>query len=43
MLHAARLVVTHPITGKSLEIKAPLPADFSAVSNALAALPEKRR
>lgn len=41
MLHAARIVVKHPITGAQLEIKAPLPADFEAVASALAALPRK--
>jgi len=28
MLHAAHLVFQHPITGKKLDLKAPLPADF---------------
>ena len=28
MLHAEHIVVTHPISGKVLDIKAPLPADF---------------
>ena len=29
MLHAEHLVVTHPITGKQLDLRAPLPKDFS--------------
>jgi 23S rRNA pseudouridine1911/1915/1917 synthase len=28
MLHAEHLVVTHPITSKTLDLRAPLPADF---------------
>ncbi len=28
MLHAEHLVVTHPITGKTLDLRAPLPKDF---------------
>ncbi len=28
MLHAEHIVVTHPISGKILDLKAPLPADF---------------
>jgi 23S rRNA pseudouridine1911/1915/1917 synthase len=35
MLHAARLVVAHPKTGKRLELKAPIPADFKAMIRAL--------
>jgi 23S rRNA pseudouridine1911/1915/1917 synthase len=30
MLHAAHLVFQHPITGKTLDLRAPLPADFEA-------------
>ena len=30
MLHAEHIVVTHPISGKVLDLKAPLPADFEA-------------
>jgi 23S rRNA pseudouridine1911/1915/1917 synthase len=30
MLHAEHIVVTHPISGKILDLKAPLPADFEA-------------
>ncbi|MEO5961689.1 MAG: RluA family pseudouridine synthase [Opitutaceae bacterium] len=30
MLHAERLVLTHPISGKELELRAPLPKDFEA-------------
>jgi 23S rRNA pseudouridine1911/1915/1917 synthase len=45
MLHAEHLVVTHPITGKVLDLRAPLPADFSALVKALrrATKPVKRR
>jgi 23S rRNA pseudouridine1911/1915/1917 synthase len=45
MLHAEHLVVTHPITGKTLDLRAPLPADFSALIKALrrATKPMKRR
>ncbi len=31
MLHAEHLVVTHPITGKKLDLRAPLPKDFKAM------------
>lgn len=31
MLHAEHLVLTHPISGKELELRAPLPADFTAM------------
>ena len=37
MLHAARLSLTHPKTGKVLDLKAPLPADFRAQIKALKA------
>lgn len=30
MLHAAHLVFRHPITGKTIEVRAPLPSDFEA-------------
>ena len=30
MLHAEHLIVTHPITHKELDLRAPLPADFKA-------------
>jgi 23S rRNA pseudouridine1911/1915/1917 synthase len=30
MLHAEHLVVTHPITAKALDLRAPLPKDFEA-------------
>lgn len=30
MLHAEHLVLTHPISGKKLDLRAPLPADFKA-------------
>lgn len=35
MLHAEHLVLTHPISGKELELRAPLPKDFLAMMNAL--------
>ena len=35
MLHSARLCVIHPKTGKKLDLKAPLPADFKAQIKAL--------
>jgi 23S rRNA pseudouridine1911/1915/1917 synthase len=40
MLHSARLAVNHPRTGKRLELKAPLPADFRAMVKSLR--PKKR-
>lgn len=35
MLHAEHLIVTHPITKKKLDLRAPLPADFQAVLKSL--------
>ena len=35
MLHAEHLVLTHPISGKELDLRAPLPRDFSAMIKAL--------
>jgi 23S rRNA pseudouridine1911/1915/1917 synthase len=35
MLHSGRLSLQHPITGKTLDLKAPLPADFKAQVKAL--------
>ena len=35
MLHAARVRLTHPRTGKALDLKAPLPQDFKAQIRAL--------
>jgi 23S rRNA pseudouridine1911/1915/1917 synthase len=43
MLHAARIAITHPVTGVALEIRAPLPKDFNAAMAALTALPAPRR
>jgi 23S rRNA pseudouridine1911/1915/1917 synthase len=37
MLHAARLSVVHPVTGRTLDLRAPLPADFKAQIKALKA------
>jgi len=31
MLHAEHLIFTHPVTGKTLDLRAPLPADFVAI------------
>jgi len=35
MLHAVRIELAHPITGKELKIEAPLPADYCAARKAL--------
>ncbi len=35
MLHAEHLVITHPITGKVLDLRAELPEDFAAMLRAL--------
>jgi 23S rRNA pseudouridine1911/1915/1917 synthase len=35
MLHAEHLVLTHPATGKELDLRAPLPPDFKAAIVAL--------
>jgi 23S rRNA pseudouridine1911/1915/1917 synthase len=35
LLHAEHLVVTHPITGKVLDLRAPLPKDFEKMLKAL--------
>jgi 23S rRNA pseudouridine1911/1915/1917 synthase len=45
MLHAENLVLTHPISGKELDLRAPLPADFVALIKALrkAATPKPPR
>lgn len=43
MLHAARLALTHPVTGAPLELSAQPPEDFQAVVAAIAALPRARR
>ena len=37
MLHAGRLVVTHPVTRKTLDLRAPPPKDFSAMIKTLKA------
>lgn len=37
MLHAEHLVFTHPVTGRTLDIRAPLPADFAGVMATLRA------
>jgi 23S rRNA pseudouridine1911/1915/1917 synthase len=38
-LHAARLALTHPVTGKPVIAEAPLPADFVSLLAALAHTP----
>lgn len=35
MLHAEHLVLTHPISGKELDLRAPLPKDFQAMIKVL--------
>lgn len=35
MLHAEHLVVAHPVTGKTLDLRAPVPPDFAAVMRGL--------
>ena len=44
MLHAEHLILTHPINGKELDLRAPLPADFTAMIKTLkaAAKPVKK-
>lgn len=37
MLHAAHLIFRHPITGKTIDVRAPLPPDFEAQLKALRA------
>lgn len=43
MLHAEHLVVTHPVTGKTLDLRAPLPSDFTALIKALRKLARPRQ
>lgn len=35
MLHAARLVLAHPVSGRELDLRAPLPKDFTQMIKAL--------
>lgn len=35
MLHAEHLVVTHPVTGRELDLRAPLPKDFESMLKAM--------
>ncbi len=42
MLHAEHVVIAHPITGRPLELRAALPAEFAAVRQALARLGPRR-
>jgi 23S rRNA pseudouridine1911/1915/1917 synthase len=35
MLHAEHLVLTHPVSGRELDLRAPLPADFQAMIKGL--------
>ncbi|MFW5878774.1 MAG: RNA pseudouridine synthase, partial [Myxococcota bacterium] len=41
MLHARRLVLPHPVTGKQMEIEAPIPADMLEIARELGARIEK--
>jgi len=41
MLHAEHLVLTHPVSGKVLDLRAPLPADFNAMIKGLRKLAAK--
>lgn len=43
MLHAEHLTFTHPITGKVLELRAPLPKDFEKVLKELRALGKPKK
>jgi 23S rRNA pseudouridine1911/1915/1917 synthase len=40
MLHAEHLALTHPISGKLIDLRAPLPADFNILMAALRKIPE---
>jgi 23S rRNA pseudouridine1911/1915/1917 synthase len=42
MLHSEHLVFTHPVTGKTLDLRAPLPPDFSALIEVLRKLEPKK-
>jgi 23S rRNA pseudouridine1911/1915/1917 synthase len=35
MLHAWRIEIAHPVTGKRLELEAPVPADYAAARGRL--------
>ncbi len=43
MLHAAHLVLAHPISGKELDLRAPLPADFEAMLKDLRKAAKKQK
>jgi 23S rRNA pseudouridine1911/1915/1917 synthase len=43
MLHAEHLTFTHPITGKTLDLRAPLPKDFEKVLKELRGLGKKKK
>jgi 23S rRNA pseudouridine1911/1915/1917 synthase len=43
MLHAEHLVLTHPITGRELDLRAPRPADFTAMIRELKAAAKAAR
>jgi 23S rRNA pseudouridine1911/1915/1917 synthase len=43
MLHAERIALRHPATGRPLDVRAPVPGDFAAVRSALAALTTRQR
>lgn len=42
MLHAEHLVLTHPISGKELDLRAPLPDDFTALMKSLRKLKKSK-
>lgn len=42
MLHAEHLVFTHPVTGKVIDVRAPLPKDFASVLKELKSLGKKK-
>ena len=41
MLHASRLLLHHPVTGRTMDVKAPLWQDFDAILGALAPMEEQ--
>jgi 23S rRNA pseudouridine1911/1915/1917 synthase len=43
MLHAARLEIAHPVTGRALKLEAPLPEDYLAARQQLLAGTEKKK
>lgn len=41
MLHAEHLAIAHPVTGRLLDLRAPVPDDFQQIEQQLAALPRE--